>query len=196
MLAKFPTMLRSSRLRHGMSSDPRGWRWLVLTVALMVGFYAALFHSYPEASLPGRMLSAYLTLTARGGGALLGWFGEPVSVEGATVLGRFPFVVVLDCAALDAQALYAAAVLAFPAPAARKLIGLVGGLAGIWVINVLRLVALYHAGVRSRELFNVLHEEIMVMLVILSVCGLFVAWAWWSRRQSAHALPLAVEHAG
>lgn len=196
MLVKFPTMLRSNGPRQGTSSDPRGWRLLVLTVTLMVAFYAALFHPYPEASLPGRMLSAYLKLTARGSGALLGWFGEPVSVEGATVLGRFPFVVVLDCAALDAQALYAAAVLAFPAPPARKLIGLVGGLTGIWAINVLRLVTLYHAGVHSRELFNVLHEELMVMLVILSVCGLFVVWAWWSRRQSARALPLAIEHAG
>jgi exosortase/archaeosortase family protein len=146
----------------------------------MALFYALLYHPYAEESLPGRALSAYLRFVASGSATLLGWFGEDISVQGTTVLGRFSYVVILDCAALDAQALFAAAVLAFPVALRDKLIGLGAGLSAIWCINVGRLALLYFAGARSLPLFQVLHEEVLVLLVILSVCGLFVVWARWA----------------
>jgi exosortase/archaeosortase family protein len=176
------------RAALGGKGDPR--RFLFWTLLLMLVFYAALYHPYAEASLPGRFLIAYLRFVAIGSATLLGWLGESVSVEQTTVLGRFPFVVVLDCAALDAQALFAAAVLAFPACPRLKLVGLVGGVAAIWLLNVLRLVLLYFAGVRSVELFQVLHEEVLVLLIIACVCGLFVAWARWARTGQRAGSPL------
>lgn len=174
----------------------RGARsFLPLTVALMVAFYAALYHPYAEDSIPGRLLISYLRLVTSGSATLLGWFGEAVSVQGTTVQGRFPYVVVLDCAALDAQALFAAAVLAFPAAPSDKLTGLGLGLSAIWAINVARLAALYFAGVQSIELFRVLHEEVFVLLVILCVCGLFAIWARWAYARSG-ARAEVVSHAG
>lgn len=157
-------------------------RFLVSSIAFMLALYAVVYHPYEAASAPGQLLIAYLTSSATGSASVLGWLGEPVSVVGATVAGRFPYVVVLDCAALDAQALFAAAVLAFPASLGAKAIGLVVGLSGIWLINVSRLVLLYYAGARSFELFRVLHEEVFVFLVILAVCWLFFVWASWARR--------------
>lgn len=161
------------------SSTSRG-RFLVLTALLMILFYAALYQPYAEESLPARCLIAYLELVARGSAAVLRWLGENIYVEGTTVTGRFPYIVVLDCAALDAQALFAAAVLAFPTRTGSKLIGLVCGLTLIGLINIARLVLLYFAGVHSERLFQVMHEEVMVLLVILMVCGLFLSWAWWA----------------
>jgi len=158
-----------------------GYRFLGGTLLLMLLFYAALYQPYAEDSLPARCLVSYLELVARGSALWLGWLGEAVSVEGTTVGGRFPFVVVLDCAALDAQALFAAAVLAFPARLGDKLLGLAAGLLAIASINIARLVLLYFAGARSLRLFQVLHEEVLVLLVILLVCGLFAAWARWAR---------------
>ncbi len=187
--------VRLTRILHWLAAGTGRWRFLALTLALMIAFYAALYHPYAETSLPGRCLIAYLELAANGSALLLGWLGEPVSVQGTTVFGRFPFIVVLDCAALDAQALFAAAVLAFPVGGWPKLLGLVGGLGAIWLINVSRLVALYYAGVRSLELFQVLHEEVMVLLVILSVCGLFFAWALWARGYAAGPRRLGAAHA-
>jgi exosortase/archaeosortase family protein len=157
-------------------------RFLLWTLVLMLAFYAALYHPYDETSLPGRCLVGYLQGVAQGSATLLAWLGESVRVEGTMVVGRFPYVVVLDCAALDAQALFAAAVLAFPARIGVKLAGLAGGSIGIWLLNVVRLAGLYFAGVKSQELFQVLHEEVMVLVVILSVCGMFVLWARWARR--------------
>ena len=176
-----------SRRWFGSALSGRGF--LPLSIVLMALFYAVLYHPYSTESLPGRALGAYLQFVAAGSAALLRWFGEDISVQGTTVLGRFPYVVVLDCAALDAQALFAAAVLAFPVSLRDKLIGLVGGLCAIWCINVARLGLLYFAGANSLHLFQVLHEEVMVMLVIVSVCGLFVAWARWAHARTS--LPAA-----
>jgi exosortase/archaeosortase family protein len=162
-----------------------GRGFLPVSIALMVLFYAVLYHPYSEQGLPGRVLGAYLRFVARGSATLLGWFGEDISVQGTTVLGRFPYVVVLDCAALDAQALFAAAVLAFPVPLRDKLVGLAAGLSSIWCINVIRLALLYFAGAHSLELFQVLHEEVFVLLVILSVCALFVVWARWAHARAS-----------
>jgi exosortase/archaeosortase family protein len=156
-------------------------RFLVLTSALMLVLYALVYHPYGESSLPGRLLIGYLGLSAKGSAAVLDWLGEPVSAQGTMVTGRFPYIVVLDCAALDAQALFAAAVLAFPASIAAKCLGLAAGLAGIWAINIGRLVVLYYAGARSIDLFRVLHEEIFVFALIVAVCMLFLAWARWAR---------------
>jgi exosortase/archaeosortase family protein len=178
---------RISRRLRWLGSGTGRFRFLILTLALMIGFYAVLYHPYEETSFAGRMLIGYLRLTAVGSGTFLGWLGEPVSIEETSVLGRFPFVVVLDCAALDAQALFAAAVIAFPVRNWHKLVGLAGGLAAIWLINVGRLVALYFAGTHSRRLFEVLHEEVMVLVVIVGVCGLFLGWASWARRRPLEA---------
>src|SRR6185295_6380207 len=114
----------------------------------MSGLYALLFYPYGQETWPARALARYLELVANGSALLLGWCGEAVSVDGSTVLGRFPYVVVLDCAALDAQALFAAAVLAFPSSWRHKAIGLGAGLAAIFCLNVIRLVLLYFAGAR------------------------------------------------
>jgi len=42
---------------------------------------------------------------------------------------------------------------------------------------------LYFAGARSLRLFQVLHEEVLVLLVILCVCGLFAVWARWAKER-------------
>jgi exosortase/archaeosortase family protein len=167
-----------------------GYRFLAGTLLLMLLFYAVLYQPYAEDSLPARCLVSYLELVARGSALWLGWLGEVVSVEGTTVGGRFPFVVVLDCAALDAQALFAAAVLAFPARLGDKLLGLGAGLLAIASINIARLVLLYFAGTHSLRLFQVLHEEVLVLLIILTVCGLFAAWARWARERMPPAAPI------
>jgi exosortase/archaeosortase family protein len=188
-------LARQAKVQRWLRASNNCWRFSIATVTLMIVFYAALYHPYDPASVPGQLLVSYLELAAHGSTALLGWLGERVSVQGTTVMGRFPFVVVLDCAALDAQALFAAAVLAFPASLRAKLLGLSLGLSGIWLINVARLALLYFAGASSLELFQVLHEEVMVLVVILAVCALFFAWARWARGRSIEAPPLGTPHA-
>jgi exosortase/archaeosortase family protein len=168
-----------------------GVRYLIVTVILMAGFYALLYHPHEAESWPGQALYAYLRMTAEVSARILRWVGEDAVAHDTQVFGRFPYVVVLDCAALDAQALYAAAVLAFPARPWLRAVGVVYGLLAIFGINIARLVILYFAGAASPELFHTLHEEVLVFVVIALVCLLFLTWAWAARR-AAPAIPMEI----
>lgn len=149
----------------------------------MFALYAVLYHPHAPDSPPGRLLHWYLTEIARLSSICLNLLGERTSLRDATVLGRFSYVVVIDCAALDAQALFTAAVAAFPAASWKRVAGVLMGLPAILGLNVVRLVALYFAGATSLDLFHLLHEEIFVLLIILLVCLVFLGWASWARER-------------
>jgi exosortase/archaeosortase family protein len=163
--------------------------YVLVTMTLMVGLYALLYHPYAPGSLPARALDGYLRAIAASSSVCLDLLGEQTRVEGATVFGRFSFLVVIDCAALDAQALFAAAVTAFPAAPWKRLLGLLLGLPAILALNVARLVALYFAGASSLELFHLLHEEVFVGVIIVLVCLMFAGWAAWARRSHPWLVP-------
>jgi exosortase/archaeosortase family protein len=158
-------------------SRPGTFRFVARVVLLMGAFYAVLYFPYGDRSLPARLLSRYLVLLAHVSGGLLALFDPSVSVEGVFIMGRQPLQIVLDCAALDALALFAATVLAFPAAARVKLLGIAAGGAIIWTFNVLRIVLLYVAGVKWPRLFDVLHEDVMALLLVLVSVGCFAVWA-------------------
>lgn len=172
------------------SLERRALTYLLTTACLMAALYALAYHSWDATSGPGRWLAAYLKTVTQVSAATLRALGEHVTVADRTVSGRFSYVVVVDCAALDVQALFVAAVLAFPSPWRTRLWGIVTGIAAIFAINITRLVVLYYAGASSLELFNTLHEEVFVLLIVALVCGLFLAWARWAMSY-ASSWPLA-----
>jgi exosortase/archaeosortase family protein len=176
----------------------RAVAYLLTTAALMALFYALAYHSWDTQSWAGRMLVAYLEAVAQVSAASLRLFGEQVTSADTTVSGRFSYVVVVDCAALDVQALFVAAVLAFPSPWKTRLLGVAGGVAAIFAINIARLVVLYYAGATSLDLFNTLHEEVFVLVIVALVCGLFLLWARWATPLSplAHAPKLELATSG
>jgi exosortase/archaeosortase family protein len=169
---------------------PAPFRFAVRAALLMAAFYAVLYYPHAEGSVAGRLLLRYLESLALISGACLSLVDSQVSVQGVFILGRAPLHIVLDCAALDALALFAASVIAFPAPRRRKLAGFLVGGAVIWGFNVLRIVLLYVAGVRSPRLFDVLHEDVMALLLVLVSVGCFAVWAVLCRhpfgRRTAH----------
>lgn len=165
---------------RGGSLERRALRYMLTTGGLMVALYALAYNSWDANSGIGRGFLAYLETVAQLSAITLRALGEQITVAGTTVSGRFSYVVVVDCAALDVQALFVAAVVAFPSPWRTRLIGLVGGITAIFTLNILRLVVLYYAGATSLDLFNTLHEEVFVLLIVALVCGIFLAWARWA----------------
>jgi exosortase/archaeosortase family protein len=163
-------------------------RYVFTTMAWMALFYAVLYQPWPRQSLPGKWLGNYLELIAAASASSLELLGENVSLNGAIVSGRFSYSVVVDCAALDVQAFFVAAVLAFPSGLRSRVAGLVGGTLTIFTVNIVRLVVLYYAGLESLSLFKTLHEEVFVLLVVGLVCGVFLLWARWAIR-SATGIP-------
>lgn len=169
-----------TRPDEGAAVKRRAVRYLLTTGMLMAALYALAYHSWQPTSFVGGLFVSYLEAVAQVSATVLRLLGEQITISDATVSGRFSYVVVVDCAALDVQALFVAAVLAFPSPWKSRLIGLVSGIAAIFVINIARLVVLYYAGASSLELFNTLHEEVFVLAIVCLVCGLFLMWARWA----------------
>lgn len=165
----------------------RAIRYVLTMGALMAGLYGIAYQSWSPDGFMGKQLISYLESIAELSGVVLRLLGESVTVQNSVVSGNFSYVVVVDCAALDVQALFAAAVLAFPSRWTTRLIGLVTGLFAIFVINIARLVALYYAGSKSLDLFKTLHEEVFVLVIVGLVCGLFLAWARWAAQATADA---------
>jgi exosortase/archaeosortase family protein len=167
-----------------------GSRFAVRLALLIAAFYAALYYPHAAGSVPARLLHGYLESLAWIAGRCLSLVDTQVSVQGVFILGRAPLQIVLDCAALDALALFTASVIAFPADLRRKLAGFVVGSSIIWSFNVLRIVLLYVAGVRWPTLFDLLHEDMMALLLVLVSVACFAVWAALSRhlsvRQAAH----------
>jgi exosortase/archaeosortase family protein len=137
------------------------------------------------------MLAGYLRFVAALSGWIIARFDGSVTVSGTRILGRFPLEIVFDCAALDIQALYAAAVLLFPAPWRRKLLGLGAGLSIIFTANVARIVALYFIGADAPDAFHTMHQEVFQLALLVLTCGLFVAWAFDRPTGPAEAPPAA-----
>lgn len=105
--------------------------------------------------------------------------------------GPISLRIVLDCAALDAQALYVVTVATFPAPAFHRILGVLIGVSVITAANLGRIVGLYFVGVRWPSSFHVLHEEVLQFVMVLVAAGMFAVWAWrtktLARRKALHA---------
>ena len=148
-------------------------------VAVAFGF---IYYPHQPGTLPARLLDGYLQGQAQLVAVVLRVFDPTVAVQGNHILGRFPLLIVLDCAALDVLALFTGAVVAFPARWSRRGIGLLAGYLVITGANVVRIATLYYVGLHHPASFDVLHEELLQFLMVAVGVGAFAGWAWWSRR--------------
>jgi len=145
----------------------------------MLILYGLYYYPYPTGSAPHAWLDAFLALQARGAGALIRLFDEGAVVSGSRILGRFPLEIVRSCSSLDAQALYAATVLAFPARIPSKLLGLALGGVVLTALNMARIASLYFIGAGAPSVFDAAHEELFPLMLIGIACACFAVWAHW-----------------
>jgi exosortase family protein XrtM len=156
-------------------------RFLVTAVVLMGVLYGAYYYPYDAGSLVTRAIDVYLRLQAAGAGALIRIFDPAVDVSATLISGRFPIQIVKSCSSLDAQALFAATVLAFPARPWTKLVGLLAGVSALTALNLVRIASLYFVGVYAPSSFDSVHEELLPLLLVACACAAFAFWARWTR---------------
>ena len=150
-----------------------------VTSSILLGLYA---FPYRELGLPETWFEGYLAAYARLVGKVLGLVESAVHVDGTLISGRYSLRIVKTCDAMEANALFAAAVLALAGPWRRKLVALVAGLAALVAANVLRITTLYYAGALAPGTFRVLHEEVWPLVLIGFAAGAFVVAAGYVRR--------------
>jgi exosortase/archaeosortase family protein len=93
---------------------------------------------------------------------------------------EFSFRVVPDCGAIPSMSIFVAAVLAFPSLLWKKGVGILGGLAALYWINVSRLSTLAFIGAIDRtngqKWFNFIHEYVWQGIFLIFVVAIWMVW--------------------
>lgn len=152
----------------------------LLAMALL---YGAIYFPYPSHSWPVAVLFKILECVAALSAAVIRlWEPGIAVVAGPTLTGRFPMQIVLDCAALDVQALYLAAVLVFPTTLRKKLWGAGLGLAFLAAANIARIVLLYFVGAYAPAYFDLVHEDLLAFVMVALTGAAYLVWIYSIQR--------------
>ena len=109
---------------------------------------------------------------------VLNMLGHRTVVAGSTVSsGLFGITVVTACTGLFTTGLFLIAVIAYPTGWRSKLVGAGLGVAGIFLLNVVRLVSLYYIGVHLPGLLDPAHQLIWQSVLIVFAVALWLLWA-------------------
>ncbi len=74
---------------------------------------------------------------------------------------------------MDVNLLLVAAMIAFPAPWKRRLVGIVAGVGLLSLVNLLRIVALYQMNVHAPRAFEFIHAEVFPLVMVVLAVGAF-----------------------
>ena len=124
-------------------------------------------------------------LTVRSATALINLIAPQVHAvaQGARIVAPGGGLNVLfGCEGTDVLFMLAAAFTVFPLPARVRMRGLMSGLLWVFLLNQLRIVALFHAFRSDRALFDLLHTTAAPLLMIV-LTGLF--FQFWLKRAEA-----------
>jgi exosortase/archaeosortase family protein len=117
-------------------------------------------------------------------GAVLRVLGQQTMVHGTEILSaRFGISVVAACTGLFLTGLFVAAVVAFPTSWRRRAAGAAVGIAGLFLLNVIRLVTLFVVGAHWPSALAPLHQLVWQSLAIALAVAL---WLTWAARVSRH----------
>jgi exosortase H (IPTLxxWG-CTERM-specific) len=108
-------------------------------------------------------------------------FDPDVIAEGNVLQSaRNGFAVAIEagCNGVEASIVLVAAMLAFPAPWRRKLIGLVVGVIAVQGLNIVRVISLFYLGQWSIDVFDFAHQYVWQALIMLDV---LIVWLLWVR---------------
>jgi exosortase H (IPTLxxWG-CTERM-specific) len=123
-------------------------------------------------------VTPYTAVIARMSGFILRVFGEEATVSGCVVSSpRFAVTIYNGCNGLITSLIFISGVLAFPAKISAKLIGVIGGLLTIQLINLVRIVSLFYIGVLLPQHFDDAHIFVWQSLVIVAGISLWILWA-------------------
>ncbi|HKA16650.1 MAG TPA: hypothetical protein VKH41_16635 [Myxococcota bacterium] len=146
---------------------------------------------YYGVALESALFRDYLAGVARISAWILSLFIDGVRADGTAVAGRlFSVEISRGCDAWRMCALLTSAIVAFPAPLARKIWGIALGLLWLNLLNFVRIVGLFLIGGYAYPHFQRSHE---IYFPIFLIAMTVAAWMFWVRRATherfGHATP-------
>jgi exosortase/archaeosortase family protein len=150
---------------------------------LMAGFY---WLYYSQFYIKHVDILVY-TANAKVSNFFLRLFGQGTQSAGGSIWSpKFSLSVARGCDAMEGMALFAAALLAFPAGWKKKIAGLAAGILLLSSLNIVRIVSLYLTGAYYPKAFELMHVEVWQVIFILLSVGFWIFWLRWSFREAAH----------
>jgi len=117
------------------------------------------------------------------GSHALNRIGEESRQIGALITSiHYTLVISNDCSAYDLILFLWAVAFASPAALDRKLVGIVLGMALIFITNFLRVVTLFLVGVHRPGIFEAMHGTVWPALLVAVIVLFSIAWASWAIR--------------
>ena len=148
----------------------------VLVFVVLVGAFQLAFYFWIS---PSSVFEDYLALNARVSAWILAVFGQETRSAGTSLFSpQFSLEIRRGCDALQASSYFASAVIASPLAIriGRRMFAVVAGTALLLVINVVRIVTLYVAGVYYPKYFDMMHVDVWQALFILMPLAFWFIW--------------------
>lgn len=117
--------------------------------------------------------------------------GVPAAANGAVLSApdnSFAMRILDGCNALNVVCLVIAAILASPVRWLFRLGGMISCLIAIQMLNLFRLLALFHLGRHHTDLFVFAHEYFFEAVMVFAALGLFLLWLEMSLKFEVNAL--------
>ncbi|OQY29141.1 MAG: hypothetical protein B6244_04710 [Candidatus Cloacimonetes bacterium 4572_55] len=156
----------------------------LIFVGLFAGFMVLFYTMTLSSFFLDYFFPWYLNLNAKVSGAIISLFHDGVITNGSRVYSpMFGVNIERGCDATGPIALFISAVLAFPAPMTRRLIGIFVGSAVLISVNFARIVSLFFIGIYFQNFFHIMHVDVWQALFILLSIVLWSIWAQWALRK-------------
>ncbi len=159
--------------------------FLLVFGVLMSLFYAVWITEFFKENIFNHVLHINAIIAS----ALLNLFGYGTVASGTDISSaQFSISVKRGCDAIEPIALFASAVLAFPATFQKKLPGIAIGVVFLLSVNMIRIISLFLTGLYAPAFFDIMHMEVWQVVFILLALVSWIIWIRWSQQKSvAHA---------
>jgi exosortase/archaeosortase family protein len=151
-------------------------RFVLLLTGLMIGFNAVFYLWLAESSF----FTGYLSLNARACAWVLRLLGEDAAASETLLTSpRFGLELKHGCDALQPSAFFIFAMLASPVarPLRQRVAPILIGTLVLLMLNVVRIISLYYAGIYYPSAFETLHLDVWQAAFIFSPLIFWLAWA-------------------
>lgn len=152
--------------------------FFLLTFSLLIIIFYII---YLNPWVQDKIFNPWVNFNAYLSGKVLNLLGQRTTTYLDTISSvRASVSVKKGCDAMEPIALFVAGILAFPAHWKKKAIGLAVGLLVIFVLNIIRIVALFLTSIYHPDLFGVMHIEVWQVIFILVAIATWFLWLRWA----------------
>ncbi|MEI7660565.1 MAG: exosortase H [Bacteroidota bacterium] len=147
---------------------------------LMILFYLCWLSDFFQTGIQPHIVS----VNARISSFILNIFGMKTTVTKEVIASTFFSIsIARGCDGMEAMALFATAILAFPSAWKFKIMGVLAGVALLFMLNIVRIISLFYIGLKYPKIFEFMHVEVWQAIFIIVAIGLWIFWIKWSRRE-------------